>query len=122
MDYASIVICAARLFAMAFVPSWETAPTQASKLVVRITIGRGSPVFHGNFSCRDIGHRKRTAIQMNPYKSQPLNPIAHPADAVRQGGIRRFRWSTIPAALSGFFGLLALVAIPIGIFQNIEVY
>ena len=59
---------------------------------------------------------------MNPYESQPLNPDAPPTETGRAGGTKRFRWSTIPAALSGFFGLLAVVAVPIGIFQNIEVY
>ena len=59
---------------------------------------------------------------MNPYESQPLNPNAPLADASHPRASRRLRWSTIPAALSGFFGLLAIVAIPIGIFQNIDVY
>ncbi len=52
---------------------------------------------------------------MNPYESQPLNPNAPLADASPPR-------ASIPAALSGFFGLLAIVAIPIGIFQNIDVY
>ena len=38
VEYNPIVIRAARLFALAFVLSWRMAPTQASKLVVRITI------------------------------------------------------------------------------------
>jgi hypothetical protein len=68
---------------------------------------------------RDAG---RSAIPMSPNESRPQNPNKSLSEAVQTGATRRFRWSTIPAALSGLFGLLALVAIPIGIFQNIEVY
>ncbi len=59
---------------------------------------------------------------MNPYESQPLNSTATTAESVQIGATPRFRWCTIPAALSGIFGLLAIVAIPMGIFQNIDVY
>ncbi len=58
---------------------------------------------------------------MNPYDSKPLNPNATLAEEVHTGATR-FRWFTIPAALSGFFGVLAVMAIPFGIFQNMDVY
>lgn len=71
---------------------------------------------------RGLGQLRRSAIPMSPNESRPQNPNKSLSEAVQTGATRRFRWSTIPAALSGLFGLLALVAIPIGIFQNIDVY
>ena len=59
---------------------------------------------------------------MNPYEPQLLNSNPAHVESVETGSKRRFRWSTFPATLSGFFGVLALVVIPIGVFQNREVY
>ncbi len=59
---------------------------------------------------------------MKSYESQPLNSNAPPTEVGQAGATRRFRWTTIPAALNGLLGLLAAVAIPIGVFQNIDVY
>lgn len=59
---------------------------------------------------------------MNPYEPQQQNPNAPPVETDHIAATRRFRWSTIPAALSWFFGLFSVVAIPIGILQNIDVY
>jgi hypothetical protein len=59
---------------------------------------------------------------MNPYEPQQLIPNAPTSEADSVAASRRFRWTTIPATLSWFFGLFAVVAIPIGILQNIDVY
>jgi len=58
---------------------------------------------------------------MNPYETpQQASIDERMPTATVAGTARRFRWGTVPAALSWCFGGVALIAIPFGSYQTLK--
>lgn len=65
---------------------------------------------------RRIAEQTPGVIQMNPYETPTQSSQAKPVNEIpTRGG---FRWGVIPAAISWCIGAVALVALPVGIYQN----